>query len=57
MKGFPKLTIKRILKNHKHNSRDKELQKTIETQSTDNENFEKLIAESTKQKPFDKKKK
>ncbi len=52
-----KLTLKEILKRHKANPKDKELHKMIEDQGSDNlkEEFNKLIQQSTKQKPFDKK--
>ncbi len=50
------LTKKEILKGHKQNPRDKELHKTIETKEVEGSDFNKLIQEATKQKPFDKKK-
>lgn len=56
MKGFPKLTLKRILKKHKKNPKDKDLHKTLETGEIEKSDFNKLIKESTKYKPFDKKK-
>ena len=56
MKGFPKLTKKEILKRHKKNSQDKSLHTIIETKGIKKDTFNKLIEESTKQQPFDKKK-
>lgn len=49
------LTQKEILKRHKQNPKDKELHKTIETKEIKKETFNKLIQQSTKQEPFDKK--
>lgn len=51
------LTLKGILKKHKSNPKDKELHKAIETKEIKKDTFNKLIQESTKHKPFDKKKK
>lgn len=50
------LTQKEILKRHKKNPKDKQLHKTIETRKLEKSDFNKLIKESTQQKPFDKKK-
>lgn len=50
------LTKKEILKRHKKNPRDKQLQKDIETKEIKRSHFNKLIQQSTKLKPFDKKK-
>lgn len=58
------LTKKGILKRHKQNPkdkqslslRDKELHKTIETQEIKRSDFNKLIQESIKHEPFEKKK-
>ena len=49
------LTQKEIIKRHKNNPRDKSLHKTIETTEIKKDTFNKLIQQSTKQKPFDKK--
>lgn len=49
------LTQKEILKRHKNTSQDKPLHNTIETKEIIKEDFNKLIKESVKQKPFDKK--
>lgn len=56
MKGFKPLTLKRILKKHKDNPKDKLLHKIIEKTGVKKETFNKLIKESTKHKPFDKSK-
>lgn len=50
------LTQKEILKRHKQNPKDKELHKTIETKEVKRTIINKLIQESTKHEPFDKKK-
>lgn len=55
MKGFKKLTIKEIKKKHARNPQDKELHNQIESKETSKEDINKLIQQSTKQKPFDKK--
>lgn len=55
MKGFKPLTKKEILKRHQKNPKDKQLQKDIETKEIKRSDFNKLIQEATKQKPFDKK--
>lgn len=49
------LTQKEILNRHRKNPKDKELHKTIETEEIKKDTFNKLIQQSTKQKPFDKK--
>lgn len=49
------LTKREILKRHKQNPKDKELYKTIETKEIKKSDFNKLIQQSTKQEPFDKK--
>lgn len=59
------LTKKEILKGHNKNPkdkqslslRDKELQKDIETKEIKRSEFNKLIQQSIKQEPFDKKEK
>lgn len=51
------LTQKGILKRHKKNSQDKSLHNIIQTKEIKREAFNKLIQQSTKQEPFDKKKK
>ncbi len=56
MNNFPKLTFKRILKKHNKNPQNKALHKMIETRQIEKDNFNKLIQEGTKHKPFDKKK-
>lgn len=56
MKGFKPLTLNGILKKHKSNPVDKELHKTIQTNEIKKDIFNKLIKQSVKQKPFDKKK-
>lgn len=50
------LTQKGIIKKHKKNKHDKELHKVIETKEISKKEFGKIIQQSTKQKPFDKKK-
>lgn len=55
MKGFPKLTIKKILQKHKKNLQDKQLHNTIETKEIEKDQVNILIKESTKHNPFDKK--
>lgn len=50
------LIQKEILKRHKKNPKDKQLQKDIETKEIKRSDFNKLIQQSTKPKPFDKKK-
>lgn len=49
------LTHKLILKKHKKNPQDKSLHITIETKEVEKGIFNKLIQQSTKQEPFDKK--
>lgn len=49
------LTKKEILKRHTQNPRDTELQKDIETREIKRSDFNRLIQQSTKQEPFDKK--
>lgn len=49
------LTKKGVLKRHKQNPKDKELQKDIEIKEIKRSDFNKLIQQSTKLKPFDKK--
>lgn len=49
------LTKKEILKRHKKNSKDKQLHKTIETKEMKRSDFKKLIQESIRYQPFDKK--
>lgn len=49
------LTKKEIVKRHKKNPKDKELQKDIGTKEIKRSDFNKLIQQSTKQEPFDKK--
>lgn len=56
MKGFKPLTLKEIKKRHTKNPQDKELHKTMEAKTINKKTFNKLIEESTKQEPFDKKK-
>lgn len=56
MKGFKPLTIKEIKKRHTKSSQDKKLHETIEKETVNKKLFNKLIEESTKQEPFDKKK-
>ena len=56
MKGFPVLTLRRILKRHKENPQDQELHKVIETKEENEDLFNKVINEATKHEPFDKKK-
>jgi len=50
------LTLKGILQRHKNNPKDNKLHKIIETKEIERSDFNKLIKESTKHKPFDKKK-
>lgn len=50
------LTKKEILKRHKKNPQDKSLHNTIETKEVKRSDFNKLIQEGIKHKPFDKKK-
>ncbi|MGH7202936.1 MAG: hypothetical protein ACREHC_00655 [Candidatus Levyibacteriota bacterium] len=50
------LTLKRLLKRHRENPQDAELHKVIESGNVDKKELNKLVRESTKQKPFDKKK-
>jgi hypothetical protein len=57
MKGFPRLTKKEILKRHGKKPQDNSVHTIIETKGIKKDTFNKLIEESTKQKPFDKKKK
>lgn len=49
------LTKKEILKRHKKNLKDRSLHTIIETGEIKRSDFNKLIQESTKQEPFDKK--
>lgn len=49
------LTKKDILRRHKKNLKDKELQKDIETKEVKRDDFNRLIQQSTEQEPFDKK--
>ena len=56
MKGFKPLTLKEIKKRHTKNTQDKKLHETIEKRTINKKVFNKLIEESTKQGPFDKKK-
>lgn len=56
MKGFPTLTLKRILRRHKQNPQDKELRKVIENGTVDRKVFDKVVEEGTKEEAFDKKK-
>lgn len=51
------LTQKGIIKRHKKNPQDKLLHNTIKTKEIKKETFDKLIQQSTKQEPFDKKNK
>jgi len=51
------LTQKEILKKHKNNPQDKSLHSAIETKEIKKDTFNKLIQQSIKQEPFDKKKK
>ena len=53
-----KLSLKEILKRHTLNPQDRELQKIIESEGSDNleEKFNNLIKKGTKQEPFDKEK-
>lgn len=55
MKGFKPLTLKEIKKRHSKNPQDKKLHETIEKTTVNKKTFNKLIEESTKQEPFDKK--
>lgn len=55
MKGFKKLTLKEIKKRHSKNPKDKGLHKTIENKTVNKKMFNKLVEESTKHEPFDKK--
>jgi len=50
------LTLKRLLKRHQENPQDAELHKVIETDSVDEEKFDKLVKRGTEQEAFDKKK-
>lgn len=56
MKGYKPLTLKEIKKRHTKNRQDKNLHVTIEKTKVNKKIFNKLIEESTKQEPFDKKK-
>ena len=47
---------KEIIKRHKKNPKDKSLHTVIETGEIKKNTFNKLIQQSTKQEPFDKKK-
>lgn len=49
------LTKKGVLKKHKENPKDKSLHTIIETVEIKKGTFNKLIQQSIKQKPFDKK--
>lgn len=51
-----KLTLKEIKKRHANNPKDKILHTEIENKEVDKKMLNKLIQESTKQEPFDKKK-
>ncbi len=53
-----KLSLKEILKRHKSNPQDKELHRVIESEGNDDlqEKFNKVLQQSTKQRPFDRKK-
>lgn len=53
-----KLSVREILKRHKSNPQDKDIHTIIESEGNSDlkERFNKVIQESTKQKPFDKKK-
>lgn len=55
MKGFKPLTLKEIKKRHTKNPQDKKLHEIIEKGTVNKKIFNKLIEESTKQEPFDKK--
>lgn len=55
MKGFKTLTLKRIQKRHKENPQDKELHEKIEKGTVDKKELKRLIDESAKTEPFDKK--
>ena len=50
------LTQKEVLKRHKKNPKDKSVHQVIETGEIKKDTFNKLIHQSTKQEPFDKKK-
>lgn len=56
MKGYKPLTLKEIKKRHNKNPQDKELHKIIENKTVNKKTFNRLIEESTKREPFDKKK-
>lgn len=56
MKGFKPLTLIGIKKQHSKNPRDKELQQEIENKQIDRQTINKLIKQSTKQRPFDRSK-
>lgn len=49
------ITLKEIKKHHNNNPKDKTLHTEIENKELDNKIFNKLIQESTKHEPFDKK--
>lgn len=49
MKGFPTLTLKRILKRQKKNPQDKELHKVIETRTVEEKEFNTIIEKAAKQ--------
>ncbi len=51
-----KLTLKEIKKRHTKNPKDKTSHTKIENEEVDKKMFNKLIQESTKHEPFDKKK-
>ncbi|OGE25308.1 hypothetical protein A3H85_02465 [Candidatus Daviesbacteria bacterium RIFCSPLOWO2_02_FULL_40_8] len=55
MKGFKPLTLKEIKKRHSKNTQDKDLHKIIENNTINKKIFKKLIGESVKDRPFDKK--
>lgn len=55
MKGYKPLTIKEIKKRHTKNPQDKQLHRTIENKTINKKQINKLIEESAKQEPFDKK--
>lgn len=56
MKGFKELTLKEIKKKHTKNPKDKDLQNLIENYQIPKKDFNKLVQQSTKQEPFDKRK-
>ncbi len=56
MKGFKPLTLKGVFKKHRSNPQDQPLHAETETKGIKKNVFSKLIQESTKHEPFDKKK-